>query len=314
VCERHAGGRRSWDDPGKAAEPTTWRDHAARLAACAAALGGKAGAVAAGNDQLWRADAWPGPHGRVGGMCGRYVSTRAPKDLVDSFQVTRWNLEQVLPPSWNVAPTQDVWAITERLETDTGVLERELRPLRWGLVPSWAKDPKIGAKMINARVETVAEKPAYRRAFAKRRCLLPADGFFEWQQVPATKTSKAHKQPFYIAPEDGAVMAMAGLYEFWRDPSVSTDDDPAAWRATCTIITTEATDAAGRVHPRMPLTIAPAHYEHWLDPTRQDPDELRTLLTAPADGHLDARVVSTAVNNVRNNGPELLAPAPQAEH
>lgn len=103
--------------------------------------------------------------------------------------------------------------------------------------------------MINARVETVHEKPAYRRAFAKRRCLLPADGFYEWEPVPAAGSVKAYKQPYFIRPEDGDVMAMAGLYEFWRDPAVAADDDPAAWWATCTIITTEATDAAGRVHP-----------------------------------------------------------------
>ena len=101
-------------------------------------------------------------------------------------------------------------------------------------------------------------------------------------------------------------MAMAGLYEFWRDPAVAADDDPAAWWMTCTIITTEATDAAGRIHPRMPLAIAPDHYDEWLDPTHQDPDELRALLTTPAHGHLDARAVSTAVNDVRNNGEHLL--------
>lgn len=164
--------------------------------------------------------------------------------------------------------------------------------------------------MINARVETVHEKPAYRRAFAKRRCLLPADGFYEWEPVPAAGSVKAYKQPYFIRPEDGEVMAMAGLYEFWRDPAVTDDDDPAAWWATCTIITTEATDAAGRVHPRMPLALAPADYEAWLDPSHQDPDALRALLAAPAGGRLDVRAVSTAVNNVRNNGPELLEAPP----
>ncbi|QTZ95763.1 SOS response-associated peptidase [Streptomyces auratus] len=240
-------------------------------------------------------------------MCGRFVSTRSPQDLASVFDVTRWDPGRALDPSWNVAPTDDVWSVLERVERETGEITRQLRPLRWGLVPSWAKSPNTGAKMINARAETVAEKPAYRRAFAKRRCLLPADGFYEWQNVAATKTAKARKQPYFISPEDGQVMALAGLYEFWRDPAVEEDDAAGAWWATCTIITTEATDAAGRVHPRMPLAVAPADWSAWLDPAHQDADELRALLATPAAGHLGARAVSTAVNDVRNNGPHLLA-------
>jgi putative SOS response-associated peptidase YedK len=122
-------------------------------------------------------------------MCGRYVSTRSPQDLATLFQASDWRAEETLAPNWNVAPTNEVWAILERASRDEGAeVERELRPLRWGLVPSWAKDMKIGARMINARVETVHEKPAFRRAFTRRRCLLPADGFYEWQQTkdPAT--------------------------------------------------------------------------------------------------------------------------------
>ncbi|MBP2406290.1 hypothetical protein SNS2_5138 [Streptomyces netropsis] len=246
-------------------------------------------------------------------MCGRYVSTRSPQDLAGLFQVEGWNPEQLVEPSWNVAPTDDVWAVLERADRTSGALERQLRALRWGLVPSWAKSPDTGAKMINARVETVHEKPAYRRAFAKRRCLLPADGFYEWQTVPATGTAKARKQPYFISPTDGQVMAMAGLYEFWRDPAVADDEDPAAWWTTCTVITTEATDTAGRIHPRMPLAISPADYEAWLDPAHQDPDDLRALLDTPAHGDLDVRAVTTAVNNVRNNGPQLLDDAPEAD-
>ncbi|MFD3869358.1 SOS response-associated peptidase [Streptomyces sp. NPDC058623] len=242
-------------------------------------------------------------------MCGRYVATRGPEDLSGLFGVTRWEGDAEVPPSWNVAPTDPVWAVLERADRESGVWERQLRPLRWGLVPSWSKAPNSGAKMINARVETVEEKPAYRRAFAKRRCLLPADGFYEWQPVAATEHAKAYKQPYFIRPEDGGIMAMAGLYEFWRDPSVADADDPAAWWATCTVITTEATDAAGRVHPRMPLALAPGDYDTWLDPGHQDPHALRALLAAPSGGRLDVRAVSTAVNNVRNNGPELLADA-----
>lgn len=240
-------------------------------------------------------------------MCGRYASTRSPQELTRLFQVTDWQPEETLEPSWNVAPTDQVYAVLERAGRDGGgEPRRELRTLRWGLVPSWSKDPASGARMINARVETVHEKPAYRRAFAKRRCLLPADGFYEWDPVKDETTGKTRKQPYFIHPADGGPMAMAGLYEFWRDPDVAADDDAAAWLITCTILTTEATDAAGRVHPRMPLALSPGHYDAWLDPHHQDTGDLRALLTQPADGHLDARAVSPAVNNVRNNGPHLL--------
>ncbi|MFV0137899.1 SOS response-associated peptidase [Streptomyces sp. HMX87] len=247
-------------------------------------------------------------------MCGRYVSTRSPEDLVQLFQVTDWRAEERLAPNWNVAPTDDVWAVLERTPRDeddaahaahAAQAARELRTLRWGLVPSWAKDVKTGARMINARVESVHEKPAFRAAFARRRCLLPADGFYEWQQREDPRTGRSRKQPYFIHPEDGRVMALAGLYEYWRDPEAAPDDG-SAWLMTCTVITTEATDAAGRVHPRMPLALTEDHYDAWLDPAHQDPDELRALLTRPADGRLNARPVSTAVNSVRNNGPQLL--------
>ncbi|MGV9991189.1 SOS response-associated peptidase [Streptomyces sp. NPDC003374] len=248
-------------------------------------------------------------------MCGRYVSTRSPEDLVRHFGVTRWRPEEALEPSWNVAPTDDVWAVLERVpreargrDGDAARPFRELLPLRWGLVPSWAKDVRTGARFINARVETVHEKPAFRRAFVKRRCLLPADGFYEWQRIEAGDGGRTRKQPYFIHPEDDGVMALAGLYEYWRDPEVERDDDPAAWLTTCTIITTEATDAAGRVHPRMPLALSPDRYDDWLDPGHQDPAGLLELLGPPAGGHLDARPVSPAVNSVRNNGPQLLEP------
>ncbi|MEV7420713.1 SOS response-associated peptidase [Streptomyces sp. NPDC089919] len=243
-------------------------------------------------------------------MCGRYASSRAPEDLAGLFDATPVADpgRGVPPPSWNVAPTDDVWTVLERVDKGTGELTRQLRPMRWGLVPSWAKDPSGGARMINARMETVHEKPAYRKAFTKRRCLLPADGFFEWVAVPASDTAKAYKQPYFIRPEDRGVMAMAGLYEFWRDKSVKDEDDPAAWLTTATIITTEATDAAGQVHPRMPLALHPADYGTWLDPGHQNAADLRALLHTPADGHLTVTAVSTAVNSVRNNGPQLLAP------
>ncbi|OQR65594.1 DUF159 family protein [Streptomyces maremycinicus] len=248
-------------------------------------------------------------------MCGRYVSTRSPQELAPLLHVFDPPPKETLAPSWNIAPTDTVWAVLERSPRGSGggndsdsdaEVRRELRSLRWGLVPSWAKDVKIGSRMINARVETVHEKPAYRRAFARRRCILPADGFYEWEQIKDPGTGKTRKQPYFIHPEDDQVMALAGLYEYWRDPSVEHDDDPDAWLMTCTIITTEATDAAGRVHPRMPLALTPDHYDAWLDPAHQDPHDLRALLGRPAGGHLDARPVSAMVNNVRNDDPHLV--------
>ena len=165
--------------------------------------------------------------------------------------------------------------------------------------------------------ETVTEKPAFRRAFAKRRCLLPADGYYEWyvaehapSQKPSTRPAKTPpKQPMYIHPKDGGVLAMAGLYEFWRVPDTP-PDDPGAWYATCTILTTEAEDALGRIHDRMPLLVERDRYAQWLDPDVDDPDLLRGLLIPAAPGRLDAYPVSTLVNNHRNNGPELLDPVP----
>jgi putative SOS response-associated peptidase YedK len=180
--------------------------------------------------------------------------------------------------------------------------QRQLRTVRWGLVPSWAKDPKIGSRLINARVETVADKPAFRKAFAKRRCLLPADGYFEWYGEERGK-----KQPFFIHPPDGGVLAMAGLYEFWRDPAKD-DDDPTAWLTTCTVITTSAPDDLGRIHDRMPMLVERARYDEWLDPSVQDLDSLRSLLVPAAPGRLTAYPVSKDVNSVRNDGAHLIEP------
>ncbi|MGW6918900.1 SOS response-associated peptidase [Kitasatospora sp. NPDC054939] len=236
-------------------------------------------------------------------MCGRFVSTTTPLDLVGLLGELAWDPAETLAPSWNVAPTDPVPAVLERLDRETGELVRRLRPLRWGLVPSWSKDPSGGARMINARSETVHEKPAFRKAFAARRCVIPADGYFEWRPVPADAGRKAFKQPYFLST--GSVMLMAGLYEFWRDRS-RPDDDPLAWIASTTIITTDATDAAGRIHDRMPLTLAADDLATWLDPDVSDPADLHRLLRTPADGELAVRAVSTAVNSVRSDGPALL--------
>ena len=145
-------------------------------------------------------------------MCGRYVSTRSPQELAPLFQVPDVPAKETLAPNWNVAPTNDVWAVLERAprgDEDTAAVRRELRPLRWGLVPSWAKDVKIGARMINARVETVARSRAFAPSFARRRCLVPADGWFEWIR------DGKQKQAFYMTPADGSGLAFAGIWSPW---------------------------------------------------------------------------------------------------
>lgn len=244
-------------------------------------------------------------------MCGRYASSRRPQDLVEEFDVVADRVTRPLVPDFNVAPTKQVYAVLERPPSDDEQAEpqRQLRVLRWGLVPSWAKDPAIGNRMINARMETVAEKPAFRRAFATRRCLLPADGYYEWYPTAEVgKNGKPLKQPFFIRPKDGGVLAMAGLYEIWRDPTRA-EDDPERFRWTCTVITTEAEDAVGMIHDRMPLMVEPERWPAWLDPRRPQ-DALLDLLTPASPGLLEAYPVSKAVGNVANNGPELVEPLP----
>ena len=160
--------------------------------------------------------------------------------------------------------------------------------LTWGLVPFWAKDPKVGSRMINARMETVAEKPAYRRAFERRRAILPADGYYEWYPTEElTKAGKPRKQPYFIRPKDDGVLAMAGLYEIWRDPAKA-EDDPTRFLWTCTVLTTSAEDSLGQIHDRMPLMLSPDRYDAWLDPRQNATDDLLALLEPAAPGRLEA--------------------------
>ncbi|WP_448631538.1 SOS response-associated peptidase [Cellulomonas soli] len=238
-------------------------------------------------------------------MCGRYASFREDQALADEFAVAQVADDvRLLPPSWNVAPTDGVRIVVERADRSTGEVTRQLRRARWGLVPSWAKDPSIGSRMINARVESLADKPAFARPFATRRTLLPADGYYEWQ-APSPATGSRRKQPYYLHPADGGLVALAGLYEFWKDPT-RPDDDPDRWLVSATVITRPAAPELAHIHDRQPLLLGRRDWAAWLDPARGAQQSLPLL---HADGpRLVATPVSTAVNAVANNGPALLDP------
>jgi len=229
------------------------------------------------------------------------------------FQVDEAPKED-LAPRYNIAPTTDVYIVRDL--KDRTVDDHPARALdiaHWGLIPSWAKDPAIGNKMINARAETVAEKPSYRRAFASRRCILPGDGFYEWQKIDVPEGAKPRKQPYFLHPADGSSLAMAGLYEWWRNPEVKEDDAPDAWVLSATILTTSAIDDIGRIHDRMPVIVTPQLRDAWLNPEVAGADVLPDLLKPPAKGYWDIYPVSTAVNSVRNQGPQLMDPVETGE-
>lgn len=234
-------------------------------------------------------------------MCGRYANARRDDELARHFHVAEL-LGEDLGPSWNVAPTQDVRVVLEREEA--GHVARQLRTVRWGLVPSWAKDTKIGSRMINARVETITDKPAFRRAASRRRAIVPMDGYYEWQ---APESGKGRKTPYYLVDPDGGPLAAAGLYELWRDPAKA-DDDHDRWLWSMTVITTNATDTLGHIHDRSPLLLPDDLWDAWLDPDLTDTGDVDALLHRVPEPHLQPIEVSPAVGNVRNNTPALVEP------
>jgi putative SOS response-associated peptidase YedK len=237
-------------------------------------------------------------------MCGRFVSSHSADKIAEFFGAS-FEGEATLPANYNVAPTQDVYAVVSDADG-----ARDVQPFHWGLVPSWAKDIKVGSKMINARGETIAEKPAFKGLFKKHRLIIPMDGFYEWQQAgagaPMSKAGKPMKTPMYIQRADGQPLAVAGLWATWRDKTAGPD---AGWLHSCTVITTAANDTMAPVHDRMPVLLSPEHWEEWLDPTNNDIEGLQHLLIPAANDVLVMHAVSTAVNNVRNMGPELMLPA-----
>ncbi|MGH8977265.1 MAG: SOS response-associated peptidase, partial [Acidimicrobiia bacterium] len=196
---------------------------------------------------------------------------------------------------YNVAPTLEVPVVA----VSRG--KRVLDQVRWGLVPSWAKDMSIGSRQINARAESVATKAAYKRAFVKRRAIVPADGFYEWEKLEGSK----RKQPWFIRRKDGEPLAFAGLWEIWHDPQVG-DDAPRI--RTFTIITTEANDLLQPIHDRMPVVLPESEWDRWLDPEFEDVDALRHLLVPAPDADFEMWPVSNLVNKADNEGAELLEP------
>lgn len=220
-------------------------------------------------------------------MCGRFTLI-APAEVV----AEHYGLSDVplLAPRYNIAPTQPVAAV--RLTRDGA--DREFTHFQWGLIPSWSKDPSIGSRMINARSETAAEKPSFRAAFKRRRCLIPTSGFYEWQKVDGGK------QPMFIHPAQDNLMSLAGLWEFWSGPDGSELE-------TCTILTTGPNDLLEPIHNRMPVVLDPADYSMWLDP-ETPADQLMHLMRPADSGLLEAYPVSTAVNRPTNDSPECIVP------
>src|SRR3954465_3526427 len=220
-------------------------------------------------------------------MCGRYAASRSPDDLAVEFEAVKAEGQPPLPADYNVAPTKDVYVVRQKKERDaegapTGATHRELRTVRWGLVPGWAQDPPVGNRLLNARVESLTDKPAFRKAAASRRCLVPADGWYEW----AKRLDSPAKQPYFITPEDGSVLAFAGLWEVW-----GRGEDRLY---TCTVVTTPAVGPLTHIHDRMPLVLPPDRWAAWLDPAREDVAE-PAAPTPPGVGEaLELRPVGTA--------------------
>jgi putative SOS response-associated peptidase YedK len=236
-------------------------------------------------------------------MCGRFVSSSPPDELAKYFDVEQV-AETALDPSYNVAPSNDIYVVVE-----TGGIRR-LETFHWGLIPFWAKDEKTGNKMINARAETIAEKNAYKHAFKKRRCIIPADGFYEWKKVPGQK----NKQPYYIQRTDGEPLAFAGLWEVWRpkkdegDTTEETTDESGEIVRSCTIITGQPNEKMAEIHDRMPVMLPPSAWAEWLDPQNDDLETLGKLLVPAPASLITMHPVSTAVNNARSKGAELADP------
>ena len=246
--------------------------------------------------------------GSLGIVCGRYVSIQSDADLIAEFDAedaTGGGFDPAANNGYNIAPTVAVRTVVNRrrrgVAGPSGPPVRQLRVMTWGLVPSWAKERSIGNRQFNARAESLGSKPAFRRAYALRRCLVPADGWYEWQRAEDA-TGRPTKQPYFMTPSDGGLIAFAGLYEFWGEPG--------ELLTTCAIVTTESRGVLAEVHDRMPLVLPRAAWERWLDPAEKDPSDLIQAWDEARGVHLELRPVSTEVNDSTHEGPQLIAPMP----
>ena len=240
-------------------------------------------------------------------MCGRFVSASSADTIAEYFGAAFDG--ESLGENYNVAPTNDIYGVVADAD---GSLRLEV--FHWGLIPSWAKDRKIGAKMINARAETLGDKPAYKSVFRKHRCIIPMDGFYEWKaghaDGPVTAKGKPAKQPMYVHSQSGEPLAVAGLWSAWKDPTAGDGDHK--WLHSAAVVTTSANGTMSPVHDRMPVVLPQSLWAEWLDPNMHDTDRLSQLLLPAPDDVLTMHAVSTDVNNVRNKGPELTAPVDAA--
>ena len=234
-------------------------------------------------------------------MCGRFVSASSPERIAAYFGAAFDG--ETLGENYNVAPTNDIYAVVAGPDGAP-----RLEVFHWGLIPVWAKERKLGQKMINARAESLASKPAYKGVFKKHRCLIPMDGFYEWKAGapggPLTKSGKPAKQPMYVQRLDGEPLAVAGLWSAWKDPSAPGSE----WLHSATVVTTSANAAMAEIHDRMPVILPRSAWSTWLDADNQDIETLSGLLIPAPDDILKIQAVGTAVNDVRNRGPELVAP------
>ncbi|UMB68392.1 SOS response-associated peptidase [Mycobacterium paraterrae] len=246
-------------------------------------------------------------------MCGRFAVTTDPAVLAEKIHaINEARTAESTGPNYNVAPTTTITTVVSRHTEPDDEPTRRVRSMRWGLIPPWAKAGDDGAPeskgplLINARAEKVTTSPAFRSSAKSKRCLVPMDGYYEWRANPADTGKKARKTPFFLHRADGELLFMAGLWSVWKPPG---DGQPLL---SCTIITTDAVDRLGQIHDRMPLIVPESEWDRWLDPDA--PADLDFLAAPPNIDGIEMREVSTLVNNIRNNGPELLEPAePQPE-
>lgn len=260
-------------------------------------------------------------------MCGRFVASRPVEEIAELLEVDDIEVpSELVEPRWNVAPQASVLGVTARVprqpahapdegdgtaDADTGPVEARTRltVYRWGLVPSWAKDPSVGNKMFNARAESLLDKPAFRTALAKRRCLVPADAFYEWEKGSGSRASPGRRQPWIFRPPDDDILTFAGLWEAWRprqaDPETG---EVGEWLLSCTIITSDANEVVAPVHDRMPVIVPAGDRAAWIAPGSLDQADLASFLRPAPQGALVAYRVSAEVNDARSEGPELAEP------